>query len=144
MDILLLCHDGPWLNPADRRGDPIDRSSLLTESQSSSEANVGQLAIDLHVRDDTATLTVDGEVDLDTTGRLTSALAEAGSCGLVLVDLAGVTHMDSAGLRCLMTANADIERRGGRLRVSAASNIVNRLIEIAGVGSLLYENHTSE
>ena len=102
------------------------------------------MAIDVHVHGDTARLVIVGEVDLDTVGELTSALDEVRSCGLVDVDLAGVTYMDSAGLRCLMTANADIEELGGHLRVSAASNIVTRLIEIAGVGSLLYENDTSD
>ena len=114
------------------------------ESQPSSEANAGQLAIDVHVHDDTARLVIVGEVDLDSVGTLTSALDEARACGLVDVDLAGVTYMDSAGLRCLMTANADVAQQGGHLRVSAASNIVTRLIEIAGVGSLLYENDTSD
>ncbi len=112
----------------------------MTESMSSSEANGGRLTVEVDVTDDTATLIVHGEIDLDTIDVLTGALADVRSSQQVLVDLADVTYMDSAGLRTLMTTKADIEQHGGRLRVTTASNIVDRLIEIAGVAALLYQN----
>jgi anti-sigma B factor antagonist len=111
----------------------------VTES-TSSEANGGRVTIDVDVTDDAATLIVHGEIDLDTIDVLTGALADVRSSRQVLVDLAGVTYMDSAGLRSLMTAKADIELHGGRMRVTTASKIVDRLIEIAGVAALLYQN----
>ena len=111
----------------------------MTESKFSSEASAGRLTIDVGVLDDTATLTVRGEIDLDTVDMFTSALTDARSCRRVDVDLADVTYMDSAGLRRLITANDDIQQHGGRLRVITASNIVSRLIQIAGVDALLYQ-----
>ena len=111
----------------------------MTESKPSSEANPGRLTIDVGVLDNTTTLTIRGEIDLDTVDVFSGALAEARSSRWVDVDLASVTYMDSAGLRCLVTATDDIQQHGGRLRVITASYIVSRLIEIAGVDALLYQ-----
>jgi anti-anti-sigma factor len=98
-----------------------------------------RLTIDVDTAADTATLTVHGEVDLDTIGQLADALAGVSSSPKVDVDLADVSYIDSGGLRSLLTAKSDIEQRGGRLRVTAASSIVDRLFEIAGVAELLYQ-----
>ncbi len=95
-----------------------------------------RLTIDLDTADTTATLTVHGEIDLDTIGQLNDALGGVSSSAQVDIDLADVSYMDSGGLRSLLTAKSDIEQRGGRLRVIAASNIVERLFEIAGVAQI--------
>jgi anti-sigma B factor antagonist len=97
------------------------------------------LTIDLDTAAGTATLTVHGEIDLDTIGQLSAALAGVSSAAQVDVDLADVSYMDSGGLRSLLTTKADIEERGGLLRVTAASSMVARLLEIAGVAEILYQ-----
>jgi anti-anti-sigma factor len=86
-------------------------------------------------RDDALVVTVSGDVDLDTSDEFGRALGSS-AAALVDVDLADVTYMDSAGLRSLLTARADVEQRGGRLRVVGVSSIVSRLFEIAGVADL--------
>jgi anti-sigma B factor antagonist len=98
-----------------------------------------RLTIDLDIAAGTATLTVHGEIDLDTIGELSDAFGRLGSSAHVDVDLADVSYMDSGGLRSLLTAKSDIEQLGGRLRVTAASSIVDRLFEIAGVAEILYQ-----
>jgi anti-anti-sigma factor len=107
----------------------------LTESPSAP----ARLTIDLDTAEGTATLTAHGEVDLETVGQLSDALAAVTSSGHVDVDLADVSYMDSGGLRSLLIAKSDIEQLGGRLRVTAASSMVDRLLEIAGVADILYQ-----
>jgi anti-sigma B factor antagonist len=51
----------------------------------------------------------------------------------VQVDLAGVSFIDSSGLRALIVGQRTITESGGALRVSAASDSVRRLFEITGL-----------
>jgi anti-sigma B factor antagonist len=96
-----------------------------------------RFTIDLDTSGDTATLTVHGEIDLDTIAQLDDALAGVSSPMEFDIDLADVSYMDSGGLRSVLRAKADIEQLGGRVRVIAASSIVERLFEIAGVTEML-------
>jgi stage II sporulation protein AA (anti-sigma F factor antagonist) len=97
------------------------------------------LTIDIEEAGGTATMTVHGEVDLDSVDQLSDALTSVSEAAQVDVDLADVSYMDSGGLRALLTAKGDLEHRGGRLRVIVASSTVDRLFEIAGVAELLYQ-----
>src|SRR4051794_32243135 len=70
------------------------------------------------VRDDRAVLRVAGEVDLLTAPQLGEALAAALAPGRVVVaDLAGVTFMDSTGLRTLLEAHRGATDAGGGVAV---------------------------
>jgi anti-sigma B factor antagonist len=103
----------------------------MTESKSNSlEITVGR-------SESTVTLTVRGEVDLETSAALREAFDGAIDSGDIQVDLSAVDYMDSTGLRAVLVARDEAESRGATLRVVAASNIVSRLIEIAGVDGLL-------
>jgi anti-anti-sigma factor len=97
---------------------------------------VADLDFDLTVTRDTQggrRVTLRGELDLGTTGRLEQALAEAG--GAVLLDLRGLTFMDSTGVRVLLEA---AERGGDRLRILAPAGGEARVtIDETGIGPLL-------
>jgi anti-anti-sigma factor len=95
------------------------------------------LSVAVDNRDDLAVVTVAGEVDLESCTELGVVLAGLQGAGAVDVDLSGVTYLDSTGLRSLLAARDAAAERGGRLRVSAASNIVARLIEITGTTDIL-------
>lgn len=78
-------------------------------------------------------LTLRGELDLATTPRLEQALAEAGDD--VLLDLRGLTFMDSTGVRALLEA---AEGHGPGLRMIAPENGEVRVtIEETGIAPLL-------
>ena len=55
----------------------------------------------------------------------------------IVVDLTGVTFLDSAGLCVLASAHRRVLVAGGRLRVLAASRAVIRPLQITGLWNLL-------
>jgi anti-sigma B factor antagonist len=78
-------------------------------------------------------LTLRGELDLATTGQLAAALAEAGTP--VLLDLSGLTFMDSTGVRLLLEA---AEGTGDGLRIIPPVNGDARVtIDETGIAALL-------
>jgi anti-sigma B factor antagonist len=78
-------------------------------------------------------LTLRGELDLGTAPQLEQALADAN--GDVLLDLSGLTFMDSTGVRVLLEA---AEHRAGRLRIVPPPNGDARVtIEETGIAPLL-------
>jgi stage II sporulation protein AA (anti-sigma F factor antagonist) len=77
-----------------------------------------------------------GELDIATADVLGSALdGELRSdAQAVVLDLAGVAFIDSAGVRCLLMAIATSDEVGGKLRVRREhSEQVTRLLELIGV-----------
>jgi anti-sigma B factor antagonist len=78
-------------------------------------------------------LTLRGELDLGAAPQLEQALDEAN--GEVLLDLRGLTFMDSTGVRVLLEA---AERRAGRLRIVPPANGDARVtMEETGIAPLL-------
>ncbi|GAC1434631.1 MAG: hypothetical protein NVSMB51_02260 [Solirubrobacteraceae bacterium] len=61
------------------------------------------------------------------------AAAESDGSGPIIVDLAAVSFIDSSGLRSLLGAHARSERDGNRLRLTQASEPVQRVLSLAGV-----------
>ncbi|MFF8598070.1 STAS domain-containing protein [Streptomyces sp. NPDC015232] len=94
------------------------------------------LDVDVEVRDDrTAVLTVRGELDMETAGRLDGHLAEQfrqGRRSLVL-DLSALGFMDSSGLNVLIRAVNRARESGGDLYLAAPTPAVRRILEITGV-----------
>ena len=77
---------------------------------------------------------VSGEVDVCTEAPLQQALLrimrEHGA--RLLLDVSGVSFMDCAGLRALLTTRRRAELRGGFMRLIAVSRAVRRIIELTG------------
>lgn len=75
-----------------------------------------------------------GELDIASVDELRKAVLELADTGKVIVlDLSGLSFIDSTGLRLVIDLN---ERFGGetdRLRVVAGSPAVERLLDIAGL-----------
>ena len=93
------------------------------------------LSIVSELREDAHYVAPSGELDIATVELLERALLEverADSARIVL-DLSGLSFIDSTGLRLLLDVN---ERCGGaadRLRVIAGSPAVERLLDIVGL-----------
>ena len=87
----------------------------------------------------TARVTTTGEVDSGSAPRLQAeldALLDSGTVEVV-VDLDGVSFLDSAGLCVLAGTHRRAARTGARLRVLASSRAVIRPLQITGLWDLL-------
>ena len=84
------------------------------------------------------TIAVAGELDLVTTDQLIAAVRDALAAGDVTIDLAGVTFMDSSGIRALNTAmqEAAAQRRELRVRTGEHPSVV-QVLEMTGMMALL-------
>jgi anti-sigma B factor antagonist len=84
-----------------------------------------------------ARIVVVGEVDMATAPQVTSAIESLDRAGSprVVVDLAGVSFMDSTGLSALVHGRAKLESRGAALVLGALSTQVQTLLQVAGLES---------
>jgi anti-anti-sigma factor len=97
----------------------------------------------LHLRhvaeDDCEILFVEGELDIATGPSLVEGAnalltRSAPSC---LLDLEGVSFVDSSGLQAILIVQKRVEARGGSLALAGARDQVLRLLEISGVDQLV-------
>jgi len=79
-----------------------------------------------------------GEIDLSTVNVLRRELDTAGEqVPTVLLDLSGVTFIDSTGLHLLLDASERSALGGWGFVLLGSSPVVQRLIEVSGVAHLL-------
>jgi anti-anti-sigma factor len=60
----------------------------------------------------------------------------------LVVDLAGVTSIDSAGIRALVRGHTSAQRAGGNLRLAAARPAVNKILELSHLAGI-FETYDS-
>lgn len=88
---------------------------------------------------DGVSVTVRGEIDLDTVGLLRTALLQAmasyDGAGVTL-DLSDVSFCDSSGLNALLRARQHALCEHRRLTITAAGPQVTRLLELTGSAAL--------
>ena len=85
---------------------------------------------------DDATILVAGELDLASAPQLQRAFDDRLE-RQVTVDLAGVTFIDSTGLRALVTARNDLAERNQQLVVGRCSPAAARVFALTGLGDAL-------
>lgn len=80
-------------------------------------------------------LDVRGEIDMLTAPRLQAAITESldRPAAPILVNLEGVTFMDSTGLRALVESRERAESAGVRLTLVGPSRQVRRLLSLTGL-----------
>jgi len=76
-----------------------------------------------------------GELDIATAELLEAELraVELSDAETIVLDLSGLSFMDSTGLRVLLDFNERCGGDGGRLRVITGSPAVDRLLDIVGL-----------
>lgn len=77
-----------------------------------------------------------GEVDAHTAPTLAAAMASLPD-GVVLVDVAEVSFMDSSGLRVLLDATTRARGAGGDVVLARPTPAIVRLVEISGLADQL-------
>jgi anti-anti-sigma factor len=83
-------------------------------------------------------LLLSGELDVSTTPSLDARLRATDAGGVVTLDLAGLTFIDSSGLRVLIAHHQRFESAGGRLQLANVSSRASRLLEMAGLSDHLH------
>lgn len=85
--------------------------------------------------DDDGTIVVNGEFDAFTAPDLAEALErlDGDSSATVVVEMSGVTFIDSSTLQVLIEQHRRLDEGGGRLVISSPSAAVTRLFDIAGL-----------
>jgi stage II sporulation protein AA (anti-sigma F factor antagonist) len=86
-----------------------------------------------------------GDIDHTTAGTFRQALTPPGeSAPYTVVDLQGVTFMDSSGINVLVAANNTARSRGGSLRLAHTPTPVLDLLRIVGLDTILPLHPTLE
>jgi len=85
--------------------------------------------------DDLAIVSVGGEVDLDTATQLGehALTAVRDVSPHIVVDLAGVTFMDSTGLKVLLSIQRRADLAGGSFAVAGAARPVRKILTLTGL-----------
>jgi stage II sporulation protein AA (anti-sigma F factor antagonist) len=80
------------------------------------------------------TLVLRGELDLYSAPMLEDALrmVEEEATDRVVLDLGGLTFIDSAGIHRLLASDERLRARGGRLALRTGSSQVQRMLELTG------------
>lgn len=83
-------------------------------------------------------VSVAGELDVATTPQLRNHLTEAlgEGCPTVVMDLTGVTFVDSTALGVLIEASKRCDANGGTLRIAIAEPRILKVFEITGLTEL--------
>ena len=79
-------------------------------------------------------VSVTGDLDLESAPQLhdCAVLAAAEESPRLVLDLGGVTFMDSSGLKCLLSIRRRVEQEGGTLALVAIPYSVRRVLSVTG------------
>ncbi|HZN72769.1 MAG TPA: STAS domain-containing protein [Micromonosporaceae bacterium] len=93
------------------------------------------LSLSSHVDAGTVTVTVSGEIDLANVDELADEIVSAvrGEATTVVVDLAGVTFIDSVGITALLKGRRLADEHGKAYRATGAEGLVRQLLDLTGV-----------
>ena len=84
----------------------------------------------------TLTIAVSGRVDTVTAPELEAGL-KFGDAASVVLDLAGVPYMSSAGLRLLLTSHKAMLAKGGEFKIVNVQPSVSEVLSITGFADIL-------
>ncbi|MDQ0577972.1 STAS domain-containing protein [Streptomyces rishiriensis] len=92
-------------------------------------------------------VTVQGKIDNDVQELLSKALLsgdDAAPPSRIVVDLGGVTFMDSSGINVFITAHQAVSGTQGWVRIAAAQNPVLRVLQLVGLDAIITCHPTLE
>ena len=82
------------------------------------------------------TVAIKGRIDTVTSAELSEAVALDGIDDLTL-DFGAVDYMSSAGLRCILTFQKTLARRGGTMKLVKVGAVVREVLEMTGFSDFL-------
>ena len=120
-------------NAAVRSDAPAPQDGVLSASISAVSPPEFQLLV--HPERERVVVTTVGELDLMSAGAVESAVIGLLERGFshVVVDLRGLSFLDSTGIRALLTCHARAQRENARLSIILGDDRTRRPLEICGV-----------
>jgi anti-anti-sigma factor len=102
-------------------------------------SKLGELTVSSEREGDVHTICLSGELDLATADGVARELArvEASDARSIVLDLTGLTFMDSTGVRLMLSASARSRADANRLTMLRGGAAVQRVLELCGVDHLL-------
>src|SRR4051794_25381911 len=88
-------------------------------------------------QNDVETVTLDGELVIDTVRRAQDRLVAGTTAAQITADLGGVTFIDSTGLRMLLDTKADLATQGRTLVLITPTSSVKLLLGATGTADEL-------
>jgi anti-sigma B factor antagonist len=130
--------EGIGLDPQDLGGD-MRNGANDGRTRGEELLGVGELTISSDRDGVVHTICLVGELDLATADAVDRELerVQATDAASIVVDLSGLTFMDSTGVRLLVSADARSQHDGARLALLRGSAAVQRVLQLSGVESLL-------
>jgi anti-anti-sigma factor len=99
----------------------------------------GSLDVASSASDGAVIVTLRGELDLASVGALEERLStvELEAPARIVLDIVGLTFIDSSGLRVLLLANGRARESGRELVLTPSTDAVQRVFEMTGAHDLL-------
>jgi anti-sigma B factor antagonist len=103
------------------------------------QPRIGEFRVERYFTGGTFTIVPVGELDIATAPLLDEQLhsPEWWAAKRVVLDLRGLTFMDSSGVRCLLRADAASRADSDRLELIPGSEQIQRLLALTGAGDRL-------
>ena len=124
----------------DRRQSRVRRSRATARSHSISCGRwlaPGRSLVDVQRRDDVAIVQPHGELDLATVETLHAALDGVENAGRLVLDLRGLSFIDSTGLHLLVALDRRAQRDGFQLTLVAPAAPADKAIQVSGLDQAL-------
>jgi anti-anti-sigma factor len=97
-----------------------------------------EFEVTVNTEDGVRVVTVRGELDLDTMGKLNEALAAEDELpAMTVIDLRGLTFIDSSGVSGVLTAARRARDGGARLVCVPGPPQIRRVFEMTGIDTVL-------
>ncbi|MGV9568040.1 STAS domain-containing protein [Streptomyces sp. NPDC003480] len=113
----------------------------MTDNQKANRSN--RLSVEPKVVDGVRVVTMQDEIDHDVKDVLSAALMPEDSTvpPRIVVDLSGVTFMDSSGINVFVAAYQQVSEAQGWLRIAGAQDSVLRVLQLVGVDTVIPPHH---
>jgi anti-sigma B factor antagonist len=96
-----------------------------------------EFVVTVSTEDGVRVVAVSGELDLDTMGELNEALAVGNGFATTVVDLRGVTFVDSSGVSGILAAARRARDVGERMVCVPGPQQIQRVFQLTGVDTVL-------
>jgi anti-anti-sigma factor len=119
--------------------EPVLRGAPAPTAWPVASADAAPLDVGVTVSGATTQVTMTGELDLAVAEAARARVREAWEAHRrpVVLDLNGVTFIDSAGLRSLLTVFRELRAEGGAPTLAGVSHPVQRVLELSGLTALM-------